>query len=106
MYNLKPKFKIGDFVRYGDRIDGIDTVEIENEEQLLQANMNSTTTIWKPIKDECCWLYDKGIQAYAWYGRFVEFKDGYYWSFGEFSIEPIPWDFCEPFLNKPPRFMR
>lgn len=111
-YRIKPdepKFKVGDFVTPLNRDINCSVWKID---KVLSCNTLAsgiilldprTVQLWTPVKGEWCWFYDNPN------------KDKYcnLFQFGGESNERCfktncgtPWNFCEPFLNSLPSYLK
>ena len=108
-YN-EPKFKVGDFVRYV-RAHAPKALEINNingarynftnsEMSCLEHELES----WTPVKDEWCWFYGSKSSKSATSATLAQFKEMYNNYF--MSTTDTPWEFCEPFLNSLPSYLK
>ena len=111
-YRIKPdepKFKVGDFVTPLNREINCSVWQID---KVLSCNTvvassimldPRTIQLWAPVKNEWCWFYDNP-------------KKNKYCNLSQFGGESnercfktncgIPWDFCEPFLNSLPSYLK
>ena len=109
-YRIKPnepKFKVGDFVRYAhstparaleiNNINGGRYYFINSEMSCLKHELEP----WTPIKGEWCWFYDKTSNKYSHLAKFNEM-----WKNKFRSTTDTPWQFCEPFLNSIPSYLK
>ena len=111
-YRIKPdepKFKVGDFVTPLNRDINCSVWKID---KVLSCNTLEsgiilldprTVQLWTPIKGEWCWFYDnpnkdKYCNLSQFGGESNErcFKTNY----------GTPWNFCEPFLNSLPSYLK
>ena len=108
----KPKFKVGDFVRYIHSTTAI-ALEINNINGNRYYFTNSEMScleheleLWTPIKNEWCWFWDKCTPHRPTLRQYDIFPEGY----GEENMfhdsEQNPFDFCEPFLNSRPSHLK
>ena len=108
-YRIKPdepKFKVGDFVRYAhstparaleiNNINGNRYYFINSEMSCLEHELKP----WTPVKGEWCWFYDKASK----YSHLAQFNEMYKNKFR--STTDTPWQFCEPFLNSLPSYLK
>ena len=109
-YRIKPdepKFKVGDFVRYIhttypraleiNNINGGRYYFINSEMSCLEHELEP----WTPIKGEWCWFYDKASNGYSCLGQFKEYNGRCF-----ISTTGTSWNFCEPFLNSRPSYLK
>ena len=109
-YRIKPdepKFKVGDFVRY-IRAHAPRALEINNINGNRYYFTNSEMSClehelepWTPVKGEWCWFYDKSSNKYSHLAKFNEM-----WKNKFRSTTDTPWQFCEPFLNSLPSYLK
>lgn len=109
-YRIKPdepKFKIGDFVRY-IYANSTKALEINNINGNRYYFTNSEMAcleyeleLWTPVKSEWCWFYDEASNKYSHLARFNEM-----WNNRFRSTTDTPWQFCEPFLNSLPSYLK
>ena len=109
-YRIKPdgpKFKVGDFVRYVNSSNSL-ALEINNINCDRYYFVNSNISClehklipWEPIKGEWCWFYDKASNKYSHLAKFNEM-----WKNKFRSTTDTPWQFCEPFLNSRPSYLK
>ena len=109
-YRIKPdepKFKVGDFVRYVHSTQAI-ALEINNINGNRYYFINSEMScveheleLWTPVKDEWCWFYDIKSGKSAALAQFKKMNNEYF-----MSITNTPWNFCEPFLNSLPSYLK
>ena len=110
LYRIKPdesKFKVGDFVRYIhttypraleiNNINGGRYYFINSEMSCLEHELEP----WTPIKGEWCWFYDKASNGYSCLGQFKEYNGRCF-----ISTTGTSWNFCEPFLNSLPSYLK
>ena len=114
-YRIKPdepKFKVGDFVRYVhstpakvleiNNIDGNRYYFTNSEMSCLEHKLEP----WTPVKGEWCWFWDKCTPHRPTLRQYDIFPEGY----GEENMfhnsEQNPFDFCEPFLNSRPSYLK
>ena len=114
-YRIKPdepKFKVGDFVRYIyattpraleiNNINGNRYYFTNSEMSCLEHELEP----WTPVKDEWCWFWDKCTPHRPTLRQYDIFPEEY----GEENMfhdsEQNPFDFCEPFLNSPPSYLK
>ena len=103
----EPKFKVGDFVRYAystparaleiNNINGNRYYFTNSEMSCLKHELEP----WTPVKDEWCWFYDKASNKYSHLAKFNEM-----WKNKFRSTTDTPWQFCEPFLNSLPSYLK
>ena len=109
-YRIKPdgpKFKVGDFVRYVystpakgleiNNINGNRYYFTNSEMSCLEHELEP----WTPVKGEWCWFYDRGCNKYAYVAQFKEINKQYF-----ISNTGTYWQFCEPFLNSLPSYLK
>ena len=109
-YRIKPdepKFKVGDFVTPLNRDINCSIWQIDN---ILSCNTLAsgiilldprTVQLWTPIKGEWCWFYDKASNKYLHLAKFNGM-----WKNKFRSNTDTPWNFCEPFLNSLPSYLK
>ena len=110
LYRIKPdepKFKVGDFVRYAHSTPAR-ALEINNINGNRYYFTNSKMSClkhelepWTPIKGEWCWFYDKASNGYSCLGQFKEYNGRCF-----ISTTGTSWNFCEPFLNSLPSYLK
>ena len=103
----EPKFKVGDFVRYIhttypraleiNNINGGRYYFINSEMSCLEHELEP----WTPVKGEWCWFYDRASNKYSHLAKFNEM-----WKNKFISITDMHWQFCEPFLNSIPSYLK
>ena len=110
-YRIKPdepKFKVGDFVRYIhttypraleiNNINGGRYYFINSEMSCLEHELEP----WTPVKGEWCWFYDNPNST-----KYCNLSQS-----GEFNVRYFKtncgtsWNFCEPFLNSLPSYLK
>ena len=109
-YRIKPdepKFKVGDFVRYV-HAHAPRALEINNINGNRYYFTNSEMSCvehelepWTPVKGEWCWFYDKSSNKYSHLAKFNEM-----WKNKFRSTTDTPWQFCEPFFNSLPSYLK
>ena len=115
LYRIKPyepKFKVGDFVTPLNRDINCSIWQIDN---ILSCNtlVSGSTMLdprtlqpWTPVKNEWCWFWDKCTPHRPTLRQYDIFPEGY----GEENMfhdsEQNPFDFCEPFLNSLPSYLK
>lgn len=109
-YRIKPnepKFKVGNFVRYV-RAHAPRALEINNINGNRYYFTNSEMScveheleLWTPVKSEWCWFYDSKSSKSAALAKFNEM-----WNNKFRSNTDTPWNFCEPFLNSLPSYLK
>ena len=114
-YRIKPdepKFKLGGFVRYIhttypraleiNNINGNRYYFTNSEMSCLEHELEP----WTPVKGEWCWFWDKCTPHRPTLRQYDIFPEGY----GEENMfhdsEQNPFDFCEPFLNSLPSYLK
>ena len=109
-YRIKPdepKFKVGDFVTPLNRDINCSVWQID---KVLSCNTLAsgiilldprTVQLWTPIKGEWCWFYDKASNKYSHLAKFNGM-----WKNKFRSNTDTPWNFCEPFLNSLPSYLK
>ena len=111
-YRIKPdepKFKVGDFVRYVHSTQAI-ALEINNINGNRYYFINSEMScveheleLWTPVKDEWCWFYDNpNKDKYCNLSQFGGESNGRCFK----TNCGTPWNFCEPFLNSLPSYLK
>ena len=109
-YRIKPdepKFKVGDFVTPLKREINCSVWQIDNIlscHTLVSGNTMldpRTIQLWTPVKNEWCWFYDKASNKYSYLAKFNEM-----WKNKFRSTTDTPWQFCEPFLNSLPSYLK
>ena len=103
----EPKFKVGDFVRYVhsttpraleiNNINGNRYYFTNSEMSCLKHELEP----WTPVKGEWCWFYDRASAKSAALTQFKEINNDYF-----MSITDASWNFCEPFLNSLPSYLK
>lgn len=126
-YRIKPdepKFKVGDFVRVVPKsnraitnsgateftgiIRAIDKHNLYNIKGIDDTDWFESDDIqlWTPVKDEWCWFWDKCTPHRPTLRQYDIFPEEY----GEENMfhdsEQNPFDFCEPFLNSLPSYLK
>ena len=115
LYRIKPyepKFKVGDFVTPLNRDINCSIWQIDN---ILSCNtlVSGSTMLdprtlqpWTPVKNEWCWFWDKCTPHRPTLRQYDIFPEEY----GEENMfhdsEQNPFDFCEPFLNSIPSYLK
>ena len=105
----EPEFKVGDFVRYIhttypraleiNNINGGRYYFINSEMSCLEHELEP----WTPIKGEWCWFYDNpNKDKYCNLSQFGGESNGRCF----ISITDMHWNFCEPFLNSIPSYLK
>ena len=110
-YRIKPdepKFRVGDFVRCVAQLQNASPLRIT---RLFQDNyyvMNSKLSFleyelipWTPVKGEWCWFYDSKSSKSTVLSKFNEM-----WRNKFRSTTDTTWNFCEPFLNSRPSYLK
>ena len=108
----KPNFKVGDFVRYIHSTTAI-ALEINNINGNRYYFTNSEMScleheleLWQPKPNEWCWFWDKCTPHRPTLRQYDIFPEGC----GEENMfhdsEQNPFDFCEPFLNSRPSYLK
>ena len=107
-YRIKPdepKFKVGDFVKFTDISNKHPQQIIKIEDEIVYTEFNkcllTQLILWTPIKGEWCWFYDKASNKYSHLAQFNEM-----WKNKFRSTTDTPWQFCEPFLNSLPSYLK
>ena len=110
LYRIKPdepKFKVGDFVTPLNRDINYSVWKID---KVLSCNtlvsgstMLDPRTIkpWTPVKGEWCWFCDNKSSKSAALAKFNKINNNYF-----ISITDMHWQFCEPFLNSIPSYLK
>ena len=106
----KPKFKVGGFVRYLYHSPNASALQIDNINCDRYYFVNSSMAClehelipWTPVKGEWCWFYDNPNKD-----KYCNLSQ----SGGEFNGKSFktncgtPWNFCEPFLNSLPSYLK
>ena len=108
LYRIKPdepKFKVGDFVKFTDISNKHPQQIIKIEDEIVYTEFNkcllTQLILWTPIKGEWCWFYDKASNKYSHLAKFNEM-----WKNKFRSTTDTPWQFCEPFLNSIPSYLK
>lgn len=103
----KPKFKVGDFVRY-IHAHTPKALEINNingdRYYFTNAEMSCIEhelITWTPVKGEWCWFYNNAYNKYSHLAKFNGM-----WENKFRSTTDTPWQFCEPFLNSMPSYLK
>lgn len=112
-YRIKPdesKFKVGDFVtneslkitRQITKVDD-DFIYFKEGSWALphMKEFSNKLSLWTPVKGEWCWFYDKTSNKYSHLAKFNEM-----WKNKFRSTTDTPWQFCEPFLNSLPSYLK
>ena len=109
---IKPKFKVGDFVRYihANPPRALEINNINGDRYYFTNSkmscMKHELELWTPIKGEWCWFWDKCTPHRPTLRQYDIFPEGY----GEENMfhdsEQNPFDFCEPFLNSRPSHLK
>ena len=111
-YRIKPdepKFKVGDFVRYAhstparaleiNNINGGRYYFINSKMSCLEHELEP----WTPVKGEWCWFYDNpNKDKYCNLSQFGGESNGRCFK----TNCGTPWNFCEPFLNSLPSYLK
>ena len=105
----EPKFKVGDFVRYVHSTQAI-ALEINNINGNRYYFTNSEMSClkhelepWTPVKGEWCWFYDNpNKDKYCNLSQFGGESNGRCFK----TNCGTPWNFCEPFLNSLPSYLK
>ena len=111
-YRIKPdepKFKVGDFVRYVHSTPA-KALEINNINGNRYYFTNSEMSCvehelepWTPVKDEWCWFYDNpNKDKYCNLSKSGGESNGRCFK----TNCGTPWNFCEPFLNSLPSYLK
>ena len=108
----KPKFKVGDFVRYVhstpakaleiNNINGNRYYFTNSEMSCLEYELE----LWTPVKGEWCWFWDKCTPHRPTLRQYDIFPEGYSEENMFHDSEQNPFDFCEPFLNSRPSYLK
>ena len=106
----EPKFKVGDFVKFTDISNKHPKQIIKIEDEVAYTEFNkcllTQLILWAPVKDEWCWFWDKCTPHRPTLRQYDIFPEGY----GEDNMfhdsEQNPFDFCEPFLNSLPSYLK
>ena len=115
-YRIKPdepKFKVGDFVRYVhstpakaleiNNINGNRYYFTNSEMSCLEHELEP----WTPVKGEWCWFYDNSDITYSHLAQFYDMHKSSANSVLTFmSRKWIAWNYCEPFLNSMPSYLK
>ena len=109
---IKPdesKFKVGDFVTPLNRKINCSVWQID---KVLSCNtlVSGSTLLdpriiqlWMPVKGEWCWFYDNPKKdKYCNLSQFGEESNGRCFK----TNSGTPWNFCEPFLNSMPSYLK
>ena len=109
-YRIKPdepKFKVGDFVRY-IYANSTKALEINNINGNRYYFTNSEMSCvehelepWTPVKSEWCWFYDSKSSKSAALAKFNKM-----WNNKFRSNTDTLWQFCEPFINSLPSYLK
>ena len=115
LYRIKPdepKFKVGDFVRYVhstpakaleiNNINGNRYYFTNSEMSCLEHELE----LWTPVKGEWCWFWDKCTPHRPTLRQYDIFPEGYSEENMFHDSEQNPFDFCEPFLNSRPSYLK
>ena len=110
LYRIKPyepKFKVGDFVTPLNRDINCSIWQIDN---ILSCNtlVSGSTMLdprtlqpWTPVKGEWCWFYDDKFKKSSHLAKFKQMSRQFFES-EEIGI----YDYCEPFLNSIPSYLK
>ena len=106
----EPKFKVGDFVKFIDISNNHPKQIIKIEDEVAYTEFNkcllTQLILWAPVKDEWCWFWDKCTPHRPTLRQYDIFPEEY----GEENMfhdsEQNPFDFCEPFLNSLPSYLK
>ena len=110
LYRIKPyepKFKVGDFVTPLNRDINCSIWQIDN---ILSCNtlVSGSTMLdprtlqpWTPVKNEWCWFYDDKFKKSSHLAKFKQMSRQFFES-EEIGI----YDYCEPFLNSLPSYLK
>ena len=115
-YRIKPdepKFKVGDFVRCTSTTSDASPLRItkfvQGNYHVANSNLSFLGHELKPstpVKGEWCWFWDKCTPHRPTLRQYDIFPEGY----GEENMfhdsEQNPFDFCEPFLNSLPSYLK
>lgn len=114
-YRIKPdepKFKVGDFVTHESlkitrQITKVDDDFIYFKEGSWALphveGFSNKLILWTPIKGEWCWFYDNpNTDKYCNLSQFGGESNGRCF----ISITDMHWQFCEPFLNSIPSYLK
>ena len=109
-YRIKPdepKFKVGDFVIYVhstlakaleiNNINGNRYYFTNSEMSCLEHELEP----WTPVKGEWCWFYDSKSSKSSYLAEFKQMSRQFFES-EEIGI----YDYCEPFLNSLPSYLK
>ena len=114
-YRIKPdgpKFKVGDFVTTLNRDINCSVWRID---KVLSCNTlksdlilldPKTIQLWTPVKGEWCWFWDKCTPHRPTLRQYDIFPEGYSEENMFHDSEQNPFDFCEPFLNSRPSYLK
>ena len=115
LYRIKPdqpKFKVGDFVTPLNREINCSVWKID---KVLSCNTlvsngimldPRTIQLWTPVKGEWCWFWDKCTPHRPTLRQYDIFPEGYSEENMFHDSEQNPFDFCEPFLNSRPSYLK
>lgn len=114
-YRIKPdepKFKVGDFVTHESlkiirQITKVDDDFIYFKEGSWALphveGFSNKLILWTPVKDEWCWFYDNpNKDKYCNLSQFGGESNGRCFK----TNCGTPWNFCEPFLNSLPSYLK
>ena len=112
-YRIKPdepKFKVGDFVTHESlkitrQITKVDDDFIYFKEGSWALphveGFSNKLILWTPVKNEWCWFYDSKSSKSTALAKFNEM-----WKNKFRSTTDTHWNFCEPFLNSLPSYLK
>ena len=107
-YRIKPeepKFKIGDFVKFTDISNKHPQQIIKIEDEVAYTEFNkcllTQLILWTPVKNEWCWFYDDKFKKSSHLAKFKQMSRQFFES-EEIGI----YDYCEPFLNCFPSYLK
>ncbi len=117
-YRIKPdepKFKVGDFVTHESLKITRQITKVNDDFIYFKEGswalphvegFSNKLILWTPVKGEWCWFWDKCTPHRPTLRQYDIFPEGY----GEENMfhdsEQNPFDFCEPFLNSLPSYLK
>ena len=113
-YRIKPdepKFKVGDFVKFTDISNKHPQQIIKIEDEIVYTEFNkcllTQLILWTPVKGEWCWFYDNPDSRHSHLAQFYDIHKSSASSISTFmSSKGLAWNFCEPFLNSLPSYLK
>ena len=113
-YRIKPdepKFKVGDFVKFITISNKHPQQIIKIEDEIAYTEFNkcllTQLILWTPVKGEWCWFYDNSDSRHSHLAQFYDIHKSSASSISTFmSSKGLAWNFCEPFLNSLPSYLK